>query len=161
MCIRDSGKTNVVEVPAAALPEFNGECDYSTADQNNGWGWNPTTQTSCPPIDGETIVIEIPMINGECDYSAASLNGGYGWNPTAQLSCPPIVVSVDEDNNVSMAPSASEQTSMSPMQDAPTPSATASPEEPVTAPATPSPTAEQTSNAVSYTHLTLPTICSV
>ena len=51
-----------------------------------------------------------------------------------------------------MAPSASEQTSMSPMQDAPTPSATASPEEPVTAPATPSPTAEQTSNVLVALH---------
>ena len=133
---------NVIEVPAVATTEISDGCDYSSADQNNGWGWNAAIQTSCPPLDGETIVIEIPMISGECDYSSASLNGGYGWNPTEQLSCPPIVVSVDENNNVSTAPSAQEQTSMPSIQD--TSTSTASPEpvpppEPVTPAAPPVP----------------------
>ena len=27
-----------------------GGCDYSNAAYNNGWGWNPSTGTSCPPL---------------------------------------------------------------------------------------------------------------
>lgn len=32
----------------ALMPE---SCDYSTADQFNGWGWNPITQQGCHPLD--------------------------------------------------------------------------------------------------------------
>ncbi len=28
-----------------------GSCDYSTADQYDGWGWNEATQQGCPPED--------------------------------------------------------------------------------------------------------------
>jgi hypothetical protein len=58
----------------------NGDCDYSQAASNFGYGWNPVTQQSCPPIDD----------NGNCDYSQAANNFGYGWNPVTQQSCPPI-----------------------------------------------------------------------
>ena len=53
-----------------------GSCDYSAADQNNGWGYNPTDPTQqCPPVE------ETPE-EGSCDYSAADQNNGWGYNPT-------------------------------------------------------------------------------
>lgn len=32
-----------------------GPCDYSLAHQYNGWGWNPATRTSCPPIKNQCV----------------------------------------------------------------------------------------------------------
>lgn len=59
----------------ASCPPSNG-CDYSDADQNGGWGWDPVAELSCPPTQG-------------CDYTDAGLNGGWGWDASAAVSCPP------------------------------------------------------------------------
>lgn len=68
-----------------AATDNTGACDYSNADQFNGWGWNTTTQSSCPPTDAAE-----PVVNtNACDYSNAALNNGWGWNATTQSSCPP------------------------------------------------------------------------
>lgn len=48
------------------------ECNYDSADQYNGWGWDPVNRQSCPPLAGE------------CED-----RGGYpwGWNPVTLTSC--------------------------------------------------------------------------
>lgn len=58
-------------------------CDYSAADQNNGWGWDAATGTSCAPLQ------QAPVPTDGCDYSAAAQNNGWGWNPTTGTSCAP------------------------------------------------------------------------
>ena len=37
--------------PNRILLTAQGSCDYSTADQYDGWGWNEATQQGCPPED--------------------------------------------------------------------------------------------------------------
>lgn len=37
--------------PKRVLALIPDSCDYSTADQFDGWGWNPITQQGCPPLD--------------------------------------------------------------------------------------------------------------
>ena len=54
-----------------------GYCDYGSASSNGGWGWNPVTNSSCPP----------PSAQGYCDFSNAASNGGWGWNPVTSQSC--------------------------------------------------------------------------
>lgn len=54
-----------------------GSCDYSNAANNNGWGWNASTQKPCAPKND----------TGYCDFSNAENNGGWGWNPVTQTSC--------------------------------------------------------------------------
>ncbi len=58
---------------------YNGGCNYNDAYFNNGWGWNPYTGTSCPPLQGV----------GGCDYSNADFNNGWGWDAATGTSCPP------------------------------------------------------------------------
>ncbi len=55
-------------------------CDYTDADSNGGWGWNPYTGSSCPPVD----------VVDNCDYSDADINNGWGWDPVLDTSCPPL-----------------------------------------------------------------------
>ena len=57
---------------------YNGGCTYNDADFNNGWGWNPYTGTSCPPLQGG------------CDYTDADFNNGWGWDAATGTSCPPL-----------------------------------------------------------------------
>lgn len=64
--------------PTTSVPA----CDYSNADQNDGWGWNPHTRQSCQP---RPQVVD----QSDCDYSDAAVNGGWGWNPVTRNSCPP------------------------------------------------------------------------
>jgi hypothetical protein len=59
-----------------------GSCNYSDAGKYNGWGWNATTQSSCPPVEAEANT-------SACDYSNATSNNGWGWNATTLSSCPP------------------------------------------------------------------------
>ncbi len=54
-------------------------CDYTAAALNNGWGWDPVNNASCPPDT-----------NSGCDYSDADLYNGWGWNPDTRSSCPPL-----------------------------------------------------------------------
>jgi hypothetical protein len=37
-------------LPAAPSPQPTNGCNYDKAAQNNGWGWNPVTKISCPPL---------------------------------------------------------------------------------------------------------------
>ena len=104
-------------------------CDYSDASQNAGFGWNPLTAESCPPIASETydhcdysyaaqnrgwgwddIALQScppidTTISRTCDYSDAALNLGYGWNDAEQLSCAPLTdtSTIDEGDSVFVA----------------------------------------------------------
>lgn len=69
-------------------PGNSGFCDYSNAGQFNGWGWNATAQSSCPPE-------EVAVNTSACDYSNAALFNGWGWDATTQSSCPPAEVVVN------------------------------------------------------------------
>jgi len=69
------------------------DCDYSNADVNDGWGWNPITLMSCAPGESETT--------GTCDYTDAALYDGWGWNSELAESCPP-----DTDNTDDVTPPA-------------------------------------------------------
>jgi len=57
-------------------------CDYSNADlgSNMGWGHNPVTGESCPPIGNPTPYIP----SNECKSSGIE---GWGWNEALQDSC--------------------------------------------------------------------------
>lgn len=55
-------------------------CDYTYASLNGGWGWNPVTLESCPPVE----------VADNCDYADAGVNGGWGWDPIAMQSCSPL-----------------------------------------------------------------------
>ena len=59
-------------------------CDYSNADQNGGWGWNPATTQTCAPLTSDQEVAD------ECDYSNADSFNGWGWNAATRESCPPL-----------------------------------------------------------------------
>jgi hypothetical protein len=56
---------------------YPGYCDYSNASNNGGWGWNPVTNSSCPPAHDQ----------GYCDFSNAANSNGWGWNPVTCQSC--------------------------------------------------------------------------
>ncbi len=62
-------------------------CDYSSADLFDGWGWNPVTRESCPPLEGGGETTET---SSNCDYTNADLYDGWGWDPVARQSCPPL-----------------------------------------------------------------------
>lgn len=55
-------------------------CDYTDAENNFGWGWNPYTRQSCAPV-------KTP--EGNCDYTDAKQNFGWGWNEVTGESCVP------------------------------------------------------------------------
>lgn len=55
-------------------------CDYSDAESNDGWGWNPYTGRSCAPV----------VLPDNCDYSDAESNEGWGWDPVRFQSCPAL-----------------------------------------------------------------------
>ncbi len=62
-------------------------CDYTSAANFGGWGWNPVTRQSCPPLTGEQSTADAEP--GNCDYVNAHLFEGWGWDPVARQSCPP------------------------------------------------------------------------
>lgn len=84
-------------------------CDYSSAGENFGWGWNPIAGTSCPPTDPDQVIdLFLPetgadepsrealideLRNDYCDYADALLHGGWGWNNVLLESCPPLSTS--------------------------------------------------------------------
>lgn len=67
-------------------------CDYTNANDFEGWGWNAFLGRSCEPLTGDTDVT--PSIDDNCNYSFASLHDGWGWNNETQESCAPISTSV-------------------------------------------------------------------
>lgn len=85
------------------------DCDYSSAGENFGWGWDPIAGASCPPIDPDQIIdLYLPepaadepsreslideLRTDYCDYSDATLHGGWGWNNVLLESCPPLSTS--------------------------------------------------------------------
>jgi len=84
--------TGLPATMANVIPEESGNeapvsnaCDYSSADLFNGWGWNPITRQSCPPLPAA-----VDPVASTCDYSNASLYNGWGWDPVARASCPPV-----------------------------------------------------------------------
>lgn len=93
-CIVESaaGAENLPFGPTEILPlTTDNNCDYSTADQYDGYGWNPITRESCPPLETtETPVNVTPETLSGCDYSNAV--NGWGWNETTRQSCPPLTV---------------------------------------------------------------------
>ncbi len=81
--------------PTGTAPEVtdNDQCNYGTANQHDGWGWNPVTRTSCPPLAPNSGNTTTPESSG-CDYSNAGADG-WGWNPTTRTSCPPLPQTAD------------------------------------------------------------------
>lgn len=79
--------TGVVPTGSAPVIVDRNQCDYSGADNFNGWGWNPVTRQSCPPQDATT---DVPVTASACDYSNASSFNGWGWNPVTSESCAPL-----------------------------------------------------------------------
>lgn len=63
------------------MPADMDNCDYTDAEFNAGWGWDPVALLSCPPLRGSD--------DADCRYDDADVNGGFGWNPVTMLSCPP------------------------------------------------------------------------
>ena len=59
-----------------------GACDYSTAETNNGWGWDNVAKESCPPLsdEGEPEVPPV-SIRPVCEFPGISDpdSDGYGW----------------------------------------------------------------------------------
>ena len=75
---------NLITEESSNEPIASNACDYSSADLFNGWGWNPITQESCPPLT------DAPQLVSNCDYSNAASFDGWGWNPISRMSCPPL-----------------------------------------------------------------------
>ncbi len=61
-------------------------CEYTNAAENEGFGWNPTTEESCPPVADHS--------HEDCDYTHAALHRGWGWSVSAQESCPPTETTI-------------------------------------------------------------------
>ena len=75
---------NLITEESSNEPIASNACDYSSADLFNGWGWNPITQESCPPLT------DAPLLASNCDYANAASFDGWGWNPISRMSCPPL-----------------------------------------------------------------------
>ncbi len=87
-----STATRAILIAAAFFtsPAIWAACDYSNADTNDGWGWNPVTRQSCQPdSNGGVNARDNPTAVSQCDYSQAARNGGWGWNSQTGLSCRP------------------------------------------------------------------------
>lgn len=72
------------------------DCDYTSAGSNGGYGWNPVTQQSCPPLEN-TGSQPISSSDQDCDYTTAALYDGWGWNPLTLSSCPPLANTTSSD----------------------------------------------------------------
>jgi hypothetical protein len=83
----------------AQSPPVQDQCDYSDADQYDGWGWNPVTRASCPPqFDNKQDSSTEQSTEAElCDYSNADQNGGWGWNASQNRSCAPQAIASPGD----------------------------------------------------------------
>ena len=76
-------------------------CDYSNAEAYDGWGWNPVTGESCPPLDSteEPGDNDMAVTNADgCDYSEAAVYNGWGWNAELGQSCAPLTETEVADN---------------------------------------------------------------
>ena len=62
------------------------ECDYSNADDNSGFGWNPETEETCPRRPFAQVI--------GCDYTDAEFNNGWGHDFLTGESCPPLETEV-------------------------------------------------------------------
>jgi hypothetical protein len=72
-------------------------CDYSLADINDGWGWNPVTRQSCQPRVTDVVAGgDNAPANVQCDYSQAVQNDGWGWNAQTGASCRPNAEAVTD-----------------------------------------------------------------
>lgn len=58
-------------IPDPIPPVINPNCDYSSANQFGGWGWNAIEQKSCKPL------IVVPPTPTQCVDTDGD---GYGWN---------------------------------------------------------------------------------
>ena len=76
---------NLIPVEPVSTPVVSNACVYSAAELFDGWGWNPITRQSCPPLTGPS-----PVIASNCDYSNADSFDGWGWDPVARESCAPL-----------------------------------------------------------------------
>ena len=76
---------NLIPEEPVSTPVVSNACVYSAAELFDGWGWNPITRQSCPPLTGPS-----PVIASNCDYSNADSFDGWGWDPVARESCAPL-----------------------------------------------------------------------
>ena len=61
-------------LPSTTAGASTAGCDYSAASQNNGWGWNPETGTSCAPNSAQVAADSFSSSFGssgvvECSYN--------------------------------------------------------------------------------------------
>ena len=77
------------------------ECDYSNADDNDGFGWNPSTQETCPRRPLVQII--------GCDYTDAEFNNGWGHDFLTGESCPPLETDVPVNTSPPETPPPTEQ----------------------------------------------------
>ncbi len=57
-----------------AQSEIDNACDYSRAQVNNGWGWNPVSKVSCPPLATDIVQSSEPMASIESDQTPTPPN---------------------------------------------------------------------------------------
>ncbi len=67
-----------------AAPNVAAQCNYDDADRYNGWGWNPTTNQSCPPVPEQEQEPERDQGQGQCEDHG---HHPWGWNPVTRQSC--------------------------------------------------------------------------
>jgi hypothetical protein len=85
--------------PAASGTDLSG-CSYADAAKYQGYGWNPTTQQSCPPLQaGQTVPwnsAPTPSSSGttqvleqQCQQGNRFCSGGWGWENPGENQCGP------------------------------------------------------------------------
>ena len=80
VCIAGLLLATLAATGAAAQSTPAGQCDYSDAQLYNGWGWNPVTSESCPPIDNSQNSSTTPSGVPVCSSrDSDSDNDGWGW----------------------------------------------------------------------------------
>jgi len=62
------------------------DCNYSNADIFNGWGWDPVSRKSCPPLQNQP---DTTTETDTCNYANAAQYDGWGWNAVTGQSCAP------------------------------------------------------------------------
>ncbi len=83
--------TVATSAPPAYADTDSDHCSYHDAVINDGWGYNPSTGESCPPLPSN---VDQAAVN--CSYQDAAQNDGWGYDHTTELSCPPFAVEEPE-----------------------------------------------------------------
>lgn len=103
----DGTRSCIVEENSVVDDDPYAGCDYSAAASSNGYGWNPTTQTSCAP-EGNTGNINDDDSNHQTvddgDHTLCDDPDGDGWGWTGSESCQVESVVADVDDPSALRP---------------------------------------------------------